>query len=146
MDLRMTPEQQELRGDLHQWLVDNLPWEYGVGLPPRSADLDAEVKFGRSWQARLAAERWVGITWPVELGGRGLGPTEHFVVTEELARARAPELVGRIGINLVAPTLFTLDDEDGHSTAIDGEVPADQESKAAEAIRSCPEQAISVIP
>ena len=41
---------------------------------------------------------------------------------------------------------FTLDDEDGHSTAIDGEVPADLESKAAEAIRSCPEQAISVIP
>jgi alkylation response protein AidB-like acyl-CoA dehydrogenase len=40
------------------------------------------------------------------MGGRGLGPAEHFVVTEELARARAPELVGRIGINLVGPTLF----------------------------------------
>ena len=49
---------------------------------------------------------WVGITWPVDLGGRGLGPTEHFLVTEEMARARAPELVGRIGINLVAPTLL----------------------------------------
>ncbi len=85
----------------------NLPWEYGVGLPPRSPDLDEEVAFGRRWQALLAADHWVGITWPVELGGRGLGPTEHFVVTEELARARAPELVGRIGINLVGPTLFT---------------------------------------
>ncbi len=107
VDLSMTPQQEHLRQELHDWLVDNLPWEYGVGLPPRSADLDAEVAFGRSWQAALAAERWVGITWPVELGGRGLGPTEHFVVTEELARARAPELVGRIGINLVGPTLFT---------------------------------------
>ena len=48
--------------------------------------------------------------------------------------------------SMIAPSLFTLDDEDGHSTAIDGEVPADLESKAAEAIRSCPEQAISVIP
>ena len=47
---------------------------------------------------------------------------------------------------MIAPALFTLNDEDGHSTAIDGEVPADLESKAAEAIRSCPEQAISVIP
>ena len=27
-------------------------------------------------------------------------------ITEEMARARAPELVGRIAINLVAPTLF----------------------------------------
>ena len=106
MDLRITPEQQELRAELHQWLVANLPWEYGVGLPPRNPDLDESVAFGRSWQARLAAGRWVGVTWPVEMGGRGLGPAEHFVVTEELARARAPELVGRIGINLVGPTLF----------------------------------------
>ena len=43
MDLRMTSEQEELRTELHRWLVDNLPWEYGLGLPPRSADLDAEV-------------------------------------------------------------------------------------------------------
>ena len=106
MDLRITPEQQELRAELHEWLVENLPWEYGVGLPPRIPDLDESVAFGRSWQARLAADRWVGITWPVEMGGRGLGPAEHFVVTEELARARAPELVGRIAINLVGPTLF----------------------------------------
>jgi ferredoxin len=44
-----------------------------------------------------------------------------------------------------APALFTLDDVDGHSTAIDGEVPAGQETLAEDAIRSCPEQAISVI-
>lgn len=102
----MTPAQQLLRAELHQWLVANLPWEYGVGLPPRTADLDEAVSFGREWQRLLAAGRWVGVTWPVELGGRGLGPAEHFVVTEELARARAPELVGRIGINLVFPTLM----------------------------------------
>jgi ferredoxin len=48
--------------------------------------------------------------------------------------------------SMIAPAIFTLDDIDGHSTAIDGEVPAGLEDKAAEAIRSCPEQAISVIP
>ena len=47
---------------------------------------------------------------------------------------------------MIAPGVFTLGDVDGHSTAIDGEVPADHEAKAAEAIHSCPEQAISVIP
>ena len=47
---------------------------------------------------------------------------------------------------MIAPDLFTLDDVDGHSTAVfDSDVPADLEAKAAEAIRSCPEQAISVI-
>ncbi len=106
VDLRMTPEQESLRAELHDWLVEHLPWEYGVGLPPRFSTLEESVDFGRRWQAALAEGRWVGITWPPELGGRGLGPTEHFLVTEELARARAPELVGRIAINLVAPTLF----------------------------------------
>jgi ferredoxin len=48
--------------------------------------------------------------------------------------------------SMIAPDLFQLDDVDGHATAIDGEVPVDLEAKAAEAIRSCPEQAISVIP
>jgi ferredoxin len=44
-----------------------------------------------------------------------------------------------------APRLFTLDDVDGHSTAADGEVPSDLEASAADAVRSCPEQAISII-
>jgi ferredoxin len=47
---------------------------------------------------------------------------------------------------MIAPDLFTLDDVDGHSSAIDGEVPAGLEAKGDEAIRSCPEQAISIIP
>jgi alkylation response protein AidB-like acyl-CoA dehydrogenase len=106
MDLQITPEQQQLQAELHEWLVAHLPWEYGTEPPARSPDLAELVAFGRRWQAALAADRWVGVTWPVELGGRGLGATEHFLVTEEMARARAPELVGRIGINLVGPTLF----------------------------------------
>ena len=48
--------------------------------------------------------------------------------------------------SMIAPDLFRLDDVDGHSSATDGEIPADLEAKAAEAIRSCPEQAISIIP
>lgn len=48
--------------------------------------------------------------------------------------------------SMIAPQIFTLDDIDGHSTAIDGEVPAELEGKADEAVRSCPEQAISIIP
>src|SRR4029453_35537 len=60
----------------------------------------------REWQGKLASGRWVGVAWPEEFGGRGAGAVEHFIVIEELARARAPELVGRIGINLVGPTLL----------------------------------------
>src|SRR5437016_9018723 len=106
MDLSPTPEQEALRADLREWLRQNLPWEYGTGLPPRFDDLSEEVAFLRDWQARLASGRWVGVSWPEAFGGRGTGPAEHYLVQEELARARAPELVGRIGINLVGPTLL----------------------------------------
>jgi alkylation response protein AidB-like acyl-CoA dehydrogenase len=91
---------------LETWLRAELPWEYGRGLPPRFDDLAEEVAFGRAWQAKLAGARWVGVTWPEEYGGRGASPVDNFAVQEELARARAPELVGRIGVNLVGPTLL----------------------------------------
>jgi alkylation response protein AidB-like acyl-CoA dehydrogenase len=106
MNLAPSAAETALRGEVRAWLQEHLPWEYGKGLPPRFDDLADEVAFGREWQAQLAAGRWVGVAWPEEYGGRGAGPVEHFIVTEELARARAPELVGRIGINLVGPTLL----------------------------------------
>src|SRR5436853_655025 len=106
MDLSPTPEQEAFRQEVRAWLQANLPWDYGVGLPPRFDDLASEVAFLRGWQGKLAAGRWVGVAWPEEYGGRGLGPAEHFLVQEELARARAPELVGRIGVNLAGPTLL----------------------------------------
>ena len=106
MDLTPTPEEAAFRAEVRDWLKANLPWEYGRGLPPRFDDLADEVAFGREWQGKLAEGRWVGVAWPEEYGGRGVGAVEHFIVIEELARARAPELVGRIGINLVGPTLL----------------------------------------
>ncbi|MFO7591806.1 MAG: acyl-CoA dehydrogenase family protein [Acidimicrobiia bacterium] len=106
MDLTPTRDESALRADVRAWLHEHLPWEYGKGLPPRFDNLAQEVTFGREWQAQLASGRWVAVPWPEEFGGRGAGAVEHFIVTEELARARAPELVGRIGINLVGPTLL----------------------------------------
>jgi alkylation response protein AidB-like acyl-CoA dehydrogenase len=106
MDLSPTEEQEQFRAECRSWLQANLPWEYGRGFPPHHADLAEEVSFLRGWQRRLAEARLVGVTWPKELGGRSAGPLHHYIVQEELARARAPELVGRIGINLVGPTLL----------------------------------------
>jgi alkylation response protein AidB-like acyl-CoA dehydrogenase len=125
MDLTPTAEQQRLRAECRSWLEANLPWEYGIGLPPRHASLDDEVAFGRSWQRRLADGRWVGVTWPEAYGGRGAGALAHYVVQEELARARAPDLVGRIGVNLVAPTLLAHGTEDQRRRWLPGILRAD---------------------
>ena len=58
---------------------------------------------GRASWPRAAGSASPG---PRSTAGAAPGAVEHFIVIEELARARAPELVGRIGINLVGPTLL----------------------------------------
>ncbi|MXW76254.1 MAG: acyl-CoA dehydrogenase [Acidimicrobiaceae bacterium] len=106
MDLSPTVEQAGFRQECREWLQANLDWEYGVGFPPQFDDLADEVEYLRGWQRRLADAGYVGVTWPAEYGGRDAGPLHHYILQEELARARAPELVGRIGVNLVGHTLL----------------------------------------
>jgi ferredoxin len=43
-----------------------------------------------------------------------------------------------------APKVFELDDIDGHSQPVSEDVPEDQRDRVVEAVRSCPERAISV--
>jgi ferredoxin len=44
---------------------------------------------------------------------------------------------------MVAPERFVLNDADGHATAVGGDVEDDQIDRVREAIRSCPERAIT---
>jgi alkylation response protein AidB-like acyl-CoA dehydrogenase len=107
MDFGFTPEQDRLRHEVRTWLESNPPWPGAHGYTPyESADLGAEVELLRQVQARLAEQRFVGVNWPQEYGGRALSAVEAGIVSEELARADFPELVGRIGVNLVGPTLL----------------------------------------
>ncbi|WP_419918419.1 acyl-CoA dehydrogenase family protein [Candidatus Poriferisocius sp.] len=106
MNLSPTPDQETFRAECRRWLEQNLPGGYGRGLPLLFDDLAEEVAFLRGWQAALAEARFVGVAWPAAYGGRGAGPLHHYIVQEELARAGAPELVGRIGVNLIGPTIL----------------------------------------
>lgn len=45
---------------------------------------------------------------------------------------------------MIAPDSFTLDDIEGHSSAVSEDVPPEQESQVREAAQSCPEQAIKI--
>ena len=126
MDLTPTDEQRAFRDGCRAWLEANLPWDYGTGLPPLFDDLADEVEFGRRWQRRLAEAGYVGVTWPAEYGGRGADAVFSFIVQEELARARAPELVGRIGVNLVGPCLLAHGTEDQKQRWLPSILGADQ--------------------
>jgi alkylation response protein AidB-like acyl-CoA dehydrogenase len=100
MDLTFSEEEEEFATEVRRWLAENLE------LPPAFASMDDEIAWGRTWQARLAADRWVGIHWPAEYGGRGASPVKVAIFNTEYARARAPQPVNRVGINLAGPTLL----------------------------------------
>ena len=100
MDLSLSPEEQAFAAEIRTWLETNLE------VPPPFASLAEEIEWGRTWQAKLARDRWIAIHWPVEFGGRGASPVEVAVFNMEYARSRALQPVNRNGINLAGPTLL----------------------------------------
>jgi alkylation response protein AidB-like acyl-CoA dehydrogenase len=101
MDLSFSPTEEAFRAELRAWLAANLPPEI-----PEPETLAEEVAFLIEWQRKMFSGRWVGVHWPGEFGGRGASIVENYILQEELARAQAPEIIGRIGVNLVGPTLI----------------------------------------
>jgi alkylation response protein AidB-like acyl-CoA dehydrogenase len=106
VDLSFSEAERAFAAEVRQWLADHLE-----PLPP-FATIEEEVAWGRAWQARLAEGRWVGIHWPREYGGRGASPLEVAIFNTEYARARAPQPVNRVGINLTGPTLLAHGTDD----------------------------------
>ncbi|MCB1251577.1 MAG: acyl-CoA dehydrogenase family protein [Acidimicrobiales bacterium] len=100
MDLAFSPDEAAFALEARSWLAEHLV------RPPAFADLDAEIAWGRAWQAELAAGRWVGLWWPEAYGGRGADPVQVAIFNMEYARAGAPQPVNRVGINLAGPTLL----------------------------------------
>jgi alkylation response protein AidB-like acyl-CoA dehydrogenase len=112
MDLSFSEAEEAFRAELRAWLAANLPPGWGGDDHPEPETLEAEVRFLIEWQRTLAGGGWVGVHWPREYGGRGATTVENYVLQEEMARARAPEIIGRIGVNLVGPTLIAHGTED----------------------------------
>jgi alkylation response protein AidB-like acyl-CoA dehydrogenase len=52
---------------------------------------------------RLGRDGWLGLGWPAEYGGRGLGPVEQQIFTNEAARADIP--LPHVTLETVGPTL-----------------------------------------
>ncbi|TMD75206.1 MAG: acyl-CoA dehydrogenase, partial [Chloroflexi bacterium] len=109
VDLSFTKEEESFREEVRSWLDDNLPAEWrhrGVGGYREDDDEDLQ----RRWQRMLHEAGWLKLGWPKEAGGRGATPVMQAIYQEEMARAGAPMILGRLGVTLLAPTLL------GHGT------------------------------
>jgi alkylation response protein AidB-like acyl-CoA dehydrogenase len=100
----------EFRAALRHWLAEHLTDRFHRA---RLAELPEPERIARlrEWQAQLAADRWVAITWPHAYGGRDASIAEQIAYVEEMSRADAPEIINNLGIGIVGPPILAFGTE-----------------------------------
>lgn len=102
---------EAFRRELREWLAANLTDDLRRERMAQLAESERVPKL-RAWQAKLAAGRWVAITWPREYGGRDASIAEQIAYVEEMSRADAPEIINNLGIGIVGPPLLAFGTEE----------------------------------
>ena len=120
MDLSYTQEEERFRAELRAHLEASVPREE----PPE--DFDDEFLWMLEFQRRMHAGNWVGIHWPKQYGGRDATPMQQAIFAEEMARVRAPQIVNRVAINNVGPTLMHFGTEEQKKRYLPGMLSGDE--------------------
>jgi alkylation response protein AidB-like acyl-CoA dehydrogenase len=108
VDLDDTPAQAEFRARARAWLDDHRDQS-----PPPVRGLHVEDPAPyRRWQGKLAAAGLVGVSWPAEYGGAGLGPADEMIAGEEITRAGCSQIVDHIAIGELGPTIIAYGTEE----------------------------------
>ena len=98
MDLDLTGDQRALRDELRAYFAGLLsPAERAAMLTERHGGVYREVV------RRMGRDGRLGVGWPREYGGRGLGPVEQQIFVNEAARADVP--LPAVTLQTVGPTL-----------------------------------------
>jgi len=94
------------RAEVRRFLAENLPADWaGLGA---IADREAADEFCNQWRETLAANGMLGLSWPKEYGGAGLGKSEQVTLVEEFARVGVPVMGfnDTFGIKMLGNTLL----------------------------------------
>jgi alkylation response protein AidB-like acyl-CoA dehydrogenase len=104
VDLGFTPEEETFRQEVRTWLETNLPQTWRQDGKGGYRD-EEDTELQREWQRKLYEGGWLKLGWPKSAGGRGATPVMQAIYQEEMAKAGAPGILGRLGVTLLAPTL-----------------------------------------
>ena len=100
MHIAYTPEQEALRKELRDYFAELVTPEVAAAATAGNTGdpvcLEAVRQMGR--------DRWLGVGWPEEYGGRGFGPVEQFIFMNESWRAGAPTPF--LSVNTVGQTIM----------------------------------------
>src|SRR5262249_10769053 len=83
MDFADTPAEAAFREEVRAGLREHLTGEFAAlgpgGGPADETGWDVRLE----WERILGADRWVGLSWPVEYGGRGADLSQQIIFNEE---------------------------------------------------------------
>jgi len=112
MDLRLSEKERRFRNEIREFVRENLP-------PPHFDHMYSEEHDDESWafslsiSKKLAAKRWLTLSWPRKYGGLDASPAEKLIFGEEAGYWGIPgHKMGIGGTVWVGPTLMILGTEE----------------------------------
>ncbi len=105
MDLSYTADELAFQRRVRAWLTQNMP-KRDRGFRDMEFGDPKRIAAAKAWQRKLYEAGYLAMSWPREYGGQAADVMRQTIVNEEMVRARAPGLIGLMGIQMVGPTLI----------------------------------------
>jgi alkylation response protein AidB-like acyl-CoA dehydrogenase len=107
MEFGFTPEQERLRREIRDFVESELA----------QGTFDVAVNqwvrgYSPEFSRKVAERGWIGLTWPREYGGGGLGDIERLVYSEEMLRYGAPVSFHWMGERQIGQALLACGTEE----------------------------------
>ena len=102
MDFNLSPGEEAFRAEVRAFLDEMLP----------PGTNQADPRWMGEWLRRVREKRWVGFSWPKEVGGGGGSIMEQVILKEEMAKRKAPPLGSCfMGLAWVGPAIIQYGSE-----------------------------------
>jgi len=108
MHVSFTAKELEFQSEVRSFFADKFPEDIRQKV---NGDIPLSKEDYVRWQKILHAQGWAAVNWPVEFGGTGWTPVQHYIYANEMAMANAPDMIP-FGVKMVAPIIYTYGSEE----------------------------------
>ncbi len=111
MDFNDTAEEAVFRKEVRDFIEKELPASVKDGELAERGMYRGAFERLKGVREKLAKKGWIAPAWPKQYGGAGLSVMRQFIMNEEFAEHRVPQ-VGGMGVSMVGPTLIVHGSEE----------------------------------